>query len=134
MNFPINLELRIDWSEVDLFGHVNNLAILKYAQAARVVLLEKIGLMQMQKEEKIGPILASLTSQFRKPLFYPGKVEVLSRVDWIKISSFCIHHQIQNQEQEVAAEVQDIIVFYDFIKNTKMNLPERIREELDHIS
>jgi acyl-CoA thioester hydrolase len=134
MNFPINLELRIDWSEVDLFGHVNNLAILKYAQAARVVLLEKIGLMQMQKEEKIGPILASLTSQFRKPLFYPGKVEVLSRVDWIKISSFCIHHQIQNQEQEVAAEVQDIIVFYDFIKNTKMNLPERIREELEHIS
>ena len=30
------MKLRIDWSEVDSFGHVNNLAILRYAQTARI--------------------------------------------------------------------------------------------------
>jgi hypothetical protein len=28
--FSLKLELRIDWSEIDLFGHVNNLSIQKY--------------------------------------------------------------------------------------------------------
>lgn len=81
--FSIKLELRIDWSEIDLFGHVNNLAILKYVQAARVNYLESIGLMQLQAETGIGPILASISSQFRKPLFYPGSVTVYSKVDLI---------------------------------------------------
>ncbi len=87
-DFSLQLQLRIDWSEIDLFGHVNNLAILKYIQSARVNYLEQIGLMQMQAEEKNWPVLASLTSQFRKPLFYPGQVTVHSKVDLIKNTSF----------------------------------------------
>jgi acyl-CoA thioesterase FadM len=47
---PLKLELRIDWSDIDLFGHINNLAILRYVQAARVNYLEIIGLMQSQAE------------------------------------------------------------------------------------
>jgi hypothetical protein len=57
----VKLELRIDWSEIDLFGHVNNLAILKYIQAARVNYLEKIGLMQLRSSIKILMFLAVLT-------------------------------------------------------------------------
>ncbi len=49
--FSVKLDLRIDWSEIDLFGHVNNLAILKYVQAARVNYLELIDLMQLQSEK-----------------------------------------------------------------------------------
>jgi acyl-CoA thioesterase FadM len=29
--------MRIDWIEIDLFGHINKLAIMKYVQAARVI-------------------------------------------------------------------------------------------------
>jgi acyl-CoA thioester hydrolase len=54
--YALKLELRIDWNEIDLFGHVNNLAIMKYVQAARVYYLEEIGLMQLQQEAKRGPI------------------------------------------------------------------------------
>ena len=85
MNNPsIKLDLRIDWSEIDLFGHINNVAILKYVQAARVNYLEMIGLMQSKAELQIGPILASTSCQFRKPLFYPGQVTIYSNVDSIK--------------------------------------------------
>ena len=95
--WPIQLELRIDWSELDLFGHVNNVAIMKYFQAARVLYLEKIGLMQSQAETKIGPILASATCQFRKPLHYPGRVVVHCRVDLVKSSSFRIAHRLVDE-------------------------------------
>jgi hypothetical protein len=41
---PAKIALRIDWSELDAFGHVNNLAIMKYVQSARIRCLEAVGL------------------------------------------------------------------------------------------
>ena len=124
------MELRIDWSEIDAFGHVNNLSILKYIQAARVNYLEIIGLMQMQATIKIGQILASTTCQFRKPLFYPGQVTIYTSVDNVKNSSFHVQHQIMNDKKELVAEAQDFIVFYDFNKNAKLNIPNEIKEKI----
>lgn len=127
----VKLELRIDWSEIDLFGHVNNLAIMKYVQAARVNYLELVDLMQLQTEKKIGPILASTNCQFRKPLFYPGQVTVYSKVDSIKNTSFRIQHIVYNDKHEISAEAHDIIVFYDFNKNAKLAIPEAIRRKIE---
>ena len=124
------MELRIDWSEIDSFGHVNNLSILKYVQAARVNYLEIIGLMQMQATIKIGPILASTTCQFRKPLFYPGQVTIYTNVDNVKNSSFHVQYQIMNNKKELVAEAQDIIVFYDFNLNAKLSIPNEIKEKI----
>ena len=129
--FSAKLELRIDWSEIDLFGHVNNLAILKYEQASRVNYLESVGTMQSHAETKIDPILASISSQFRIPLFYPGTVTVYSKVDSIKNTSFRIHHEIYNDKDELAAIVQDIIVYYDFVNNVKLTIPDEIRGKFD---
>ena len=126
----VKLELRIDWSEIDAFGHVNNLSILKYIQAARVNYLEIIGLMQMQATIKIGPILASTTCQFRKPLFYPGQVTLYTSVDNVKNCSFYVQPQIMNDKRELVSEAQDIIVFYDFNLNAKLSIPNEIKEKI----
>lgn len=127
---PLNIELRIDWSEIDLFGHVNNIAILRYVQTARVNCLEAIGLMQSQAKDKIGPILASTSCQFRKPLFYPGKVTIHSSVDQIKNSSFRVRHSVCNSNREIVAEAQDIIVLFDFHKQNKLTIPNELRKRI----
>lgn len=124
----LKLELRIDWSEIDVLGHINNLAILKYIQAGRVNYLESVGLLPLKAEKRTGPIIASTTCQFRKPLFYPGKVTVYSKVDLIKNTSFRIQYEVLNDDAEIVAEAHDIIVFYDFDKNTKLVLPEDIKD------
>ena len=128
--FTVKLELRIDWSEIDLFGHVNNLAIMKYIQAARVNYLETVGLMQLQSETKTGPILASSSCQFLKPLYYPGHVLTYSKVEFIKNTSFKIQHQIINDKNELIAEAQDIIVYFDFNNNVKLLIPDDLRLKL----
>ena len=131
--FSSQLQLRIDWSELDAFGHVNNLAILKYVQAARVQYLEAVGLMQSQAENKTGPILASISCRFRKPLFYPGHVTVRSKVDGVKNTSFRIKYGIYNDRNEISAEAEDIIVFFDFRKNIKLAIPDGLREKLENL-
>lgn len=132
--FSTKLPLRIDWSEMDLFGHVNNVSFFKYIQASRVNYWEKIGLTRMHRETNIGPMLASTSCRFKRPLFYPGNIVVQARVDYIRNSSFCIQHQILNEKGEVAAEAEDIVVMFDFNKKEKVSFPAELRvvvEELE---
>ena len=125
--FPVKISLRIDWSEMDLFGHVNNVSYFKYIQAARVHYWEVSKLAELFQNHKIGPILLSTGCQFIKPLFYPDKILVESRIEFIKTTSFGIHHQILNGNEEIAAEAHDVIVTYDFKKNEKIAIPDSFR-------
>ncbi len=118
--FPIKLPLRIDWSEMDLFGHVNNVAYFKYIQASRVHCWEVCRLAEDFGTTRIGPILLSTGCHFKEPLFYPGNIVVASRVEFIKNTSFGIHHQILNEEGKIAAEAHDVIVMFDFNTNEKV--------------
>ncbi|MCG9968711.1 acyl-CoA thioesterase [Pelotomaculum terephthalicicum JT] len=128
------LERRIDWFEVDFRGHVNNVSFIYYIQEARVELLHIIGLMQSQAKEKEGPVLASITCQYYRPLFYPGKIYVYSKVSEIKNTSFVIKHAIYNERNQMAAEAQDILVYYDFVKETKLTITDEPRKKLEKIS
>ncbi len=128
--YASRLEIRIDWSEIDAFGHINNLAIMKYAQSARANYLDILGLMKMQAEQKKGPILASISCQFKKPLYYPGQVTVCTKVDAVKNTSFGLVHDIFSDKGELVAQACDIIVYYDFSGETKLEIPQELRSRL----
>ncbi|MEI6060812.1 MAG: acyl-CoA thioesterase [Bacteroidota bacterium] len=131
--FSVKLKLRIDWGDMDSFGHVNNVSIFSYIQASRVHYLEKTGLMKMQKELKIGPILASCKCEFKKTLYYPGQITIHSRVEFIKNTSFCIHHRILDDKNQLAAEARDILVLYDFTNDIKVQIPGKIRVQFEKL-
>ena len=50
--------VRIDWSDLDLLGHVNNIAFSRFFQAARVEYCGHIG-MNVHQGMATGPILAA---------------------------------------------------------------------------
>lgn len=135
-HFPVQLPLRIDWSEMDLFGHVNNVNYFKYIQASRVNYWEAIGLITIFETDKIGPTLLSTGCQFRKPLFYPGNIVVQVKMEYIKNTSFGLHHQVLNDKKELCAEAHDVIVMFDFKRNEKVPFPEKYKaivEELEKV-
>lgn len=134
MNKVLNeIKLRVDWSELDYFGHVNNVAFFKYIQSSRVCFFDRVGLTISHKETNIGPILASCNCDFKKPLFYPGTVSVLSRIGFIKDTSFSLNHILINENEDVVAEAQDIIVLYDFNKNEKVSIPNSLKESFQNL-
>lgn len=132
-HFPVKLPLRLDWSEMDLFGHINNVAYFKFIQASRVNYWELTGLAASFSQTKVGPILLSTGCQFIKPLFYPGDIVVECRMEFIKNTSFGIHHQILNSKSEVCAEARDVIVTFDFNKNEKAVVSEEFRKAVEKI-
>lgn len=131
MNAPsAGMELRIDWSEIDSYGHINNLAIMRYVQTARVDYLERIGMLPLDAGTGIGPILASTSCQFKRQLYYPGKVTIHSVLDHIRTTSFQMSHQVLNEAGELVAEARDVLVMFDFKKNAKCPVSEAFRERM----
>ncbi|HYG15478.1 MAG TPA: acyl-CoA thioesterase [Bacteroidia bacterium] len=133
MHYPVELPLRIDWSELDLFGHVNNVAFMKYVQASRVNYWDTIGLTKLYDETRQGPMLASTACRFKKPLFYPGSIIVKARVDFIKTTSFGIHHIIVDHAGDIAAEAEDVIVMFDFNTGVKIPFPPDLRAAVEKL-
>lgn len=131
--FSVSIQLRIDWAELDLFGHVNNVMFMKYIQAARVNYWEKIGLYQEFLEMKKGPMLASVNCDFKKPLFYPGQVTIRTRMEFIKNTSFGFHHVLLNENGEIAAEAHDVMVMFDFNTNEKIPFPDEMRKAVNEL-
>lgn len=129
--YSTRMELRIDWSEIDSLGHINNLAIMKYVQTARVNYLEGVGMLQAQAETGMGPVMASTSCQFKRQLFYPGNVLVCSTVDHLKNTSFQMRHAVFNDARELIAEAHDVIVMFDFRRNVKHPIPEIYRERIE---
>ncbi|MCX6352845.1 MAG: acyl-CoA thioesterase [Bacteroidetes bacterium] len=126
-DFPIKLSIKTDWSEMDIFGHINNVMFVKYVQASRVNYWAQVGLMKDFESLGLGPMLASVSCNFYKPLFHPGEITICAKMAFIKNSSFGFKHIILNADGEIAAEAHDVMVFYDFKNNHKIPFPQEVR-------
>jgi acyl-CoA thioester hydrolase len=115
---------------MDLLGHVNNVQIMKYVQAARVNFWEMIGLYDIGEKSDIGVMVVSVSCQFKKPLFYPGEVRIKTSVSNIGTTSFRLVHFIYNDEDELCVEAADAEVLYDFSKNEKVAINLVLKNEL----
>jgi acyl-CoA thioester hydrolase len=120
---------RIDWADLDLFGHVNNVAFFRYVQAARVTYCEKIGLTSLN-ESKLSFMVASSQCTFRRPLHFPGEIQVSVKCEWVKNSSFQLTYKLVNDREEMVAEAADVIVIYDHRLKQKAIADQRLRENI----
>lgn len=127
------LSLRIDWSELDYFGHVNNVSFFKYIQAARVHYWDAIGLREFHLQHNIGPLLASCKCDFKKPLHFPGMVHIATHTESIGNTSFVLAHVLTNNHNETVAIARDVMVVFDFIKNHKVPFPTTFKLKIESL-
>lgn len=86
---------------------------------------------QSPNNSNIGPILAATSCQFKKPLFYPGNITIKTRVNFIKTTSFSLQHIVLNDNGEIAAQAEDVIVAFNFTKNEKIQIPPALLEAIE---
>lgn len=129
-DFKLTLKLRIDWSELDTFQHVNNINFMKYMQSARVQFWEATGLSNLYESTKKGPILVSSKCDFMKPLFFPGNVLIKTKTEFIKNSSFGLHHKLYNDNGDLCAEGHDVAVCFDFKTDTPFLITDDLRDAM----
>jgi len=96
--FPVIIVQPVQWGEQDALGHVNHVTYFRWAESARVAYSTRIGLMELHEAERIGPIMASVSNDYRRQVNYPDTVHVGVRVTRIGRSSLAMEHKIVSRE------------------------------------
>ncbi|MDT0641213.1 acyl-CoA thioesterase [Zunongwangia sp. F363] len=126
--FKLSLEIRIDWSDLDVYQHVNNISYMRFLQSGRVNFWEATGIYKTYNTSSRGTMLVSTKCDFKKSLFYPGKAIVKTRLDYMKNSSFGLEHLVLNEDGETCAIGKDVVVCFDFTENSTFRIPDELRE------
>jgi acyl-CoA thioester hydrolase len=130
-DFPIIIALPVQWGDQDAFGHVNNTVYLRWFESARIAYFDRVGVSALMAAEGVGPILASITCQFRRPITYPATVAVGARVSRIGRTSLTMDHRLDlAPTQEPGAEGTSTIVMLDYRTNRPTPVPEPLRRAI----
>ena len=132
--FPLVIVQPVQWGEQDPLGHVNHVTYFRWYETARIAYFLKVGLMDMHKNERIGPILASVANDYRSQITYPDTVHIGVRITRIGRSSMDMEHKIFSQnEHALAAEGTSTLVVFDYQASKSHPVPARIRHAIENL-
>ena len=129
-DYSVVVNIPVVWGDMDSFGHINNIKFFRYFESARIKYFETIGFIQLMKESKIGPILASTSAKFIKPLFYPDALRVGTRITSLETTKFTMDYLISSEKSGTAAVGESVIVILNYTTSTKVPLPESVRDKI----
>jgi acyl-CoA thioester hydrolase len=122
------------WGDEDAFGHVNNVAYVRWCETARVEYLCRIGLFPPLPPRGIGPIVASQTLNYRRQMKFPDTVVVGTRVTAVGNSSFRMEHRIVSRATgEIVAESDAAMVTMDYAVGRPVRVPGDIRQAISRL-
>ena len=126
--YPVSITVPVAWGEMDAFQHVNNVAFARWVESARVAYFSRLGLMGPDRSEGLGPILARIAIDYRRPVTYPDTVRVDATIRAIGRSSLTAAYRIFSLEQQAeVATGEDVIVVFDYATGRKAPVDERLR-------
>lgn len=120
---PHSMDIQVRFNDTDALGHVNNSAYAHYAELGRLYFLRGFEL----DPKKL--ILARLELDFRRQVKFGERVSVQTAVERIGTSSIHMAQTIY-AEDEIAAEVKSVVVYFDYASGKSTRIPDRLRETL----
>jgi acyl-CoA thioester hydrolase len=130
--FPVVVVQPVQWGEQDAFGHVNHVVYFRWYESSRIAYSQRIGLMDLHKTQRIGPILASVSNDYRRQLTYPDTVHIGVRVSRIGRASITMEHKIFSRSQlALAAEGASTLVVFDYKTNKSHPVPDAVRRAVE---
>jgi acyl-CoA thioester hydrolase len=132
-DYPVTVTIPVAWGEMDALGHVNNAMFFRYFETARMIYLERAGLLEIMKEIMIGPILAKTSCTFRIPVYYPDTLTVGTRVSTIGNTHFNMDYLVMSQKHGVSAYGDGVIVTFDYRVNGKAPVPDVVIGAIEKI-
>ena len=116
------------FSETDALGHINNTVIPNWFESAR------IDVFRLFNEEldltNWNLIIANLSVDFKKQIYYGFDVDILTSIERIGNSSFVVYQEAV-QQNEICASGRVTMVYFNFQTQRPEPIPSAIREHLE---
>lgn len=145
-NYGAHLFIPIQWGEMDLFRHVNNVTYARYIESARIKTIYSFAQTSAALREKditrklmksmmsasgVGVILKSLSINYKRPLTFPDTIVCGSSVSNISSDRFNMTTKIISKSlNDVCCIGDSVIVCYDYSKGEKCPFPPLMVEIL----
>ncbi len=117
--------IAIRWGDMDAMGHVNNTVYFRYMEQARIGWFEAL-VPQAQAWQTTGIVIVNASCNFRRPINYPGTLEVKVFVGAPGGSSVPTFYEL-SIEGEIYADGAATVVFIDMRQQKPVRIPEAIR-------
>jgi acyl-CoA thioester hydrolase len=133
-DFPTVIRLPIHWGDQDAFGHVNNTVPIRWFESSRIAYIAEGCSDLMQDSQKLGPILASITCNYRRQLRFPDTVRVGARISRLGRSSLTMEHVVYSETQQaIAADGSSVIVIFNYETNRPTRISDEVRAAIEQL-
>jgi len=123
------VRMRVPFGDIDMLGHANNTAYLRWAEVARSEYL--IEVMEAEIGGHEGMILARLDIRYEKPISYRENIAVGCRVARLGTKSFAFACDVWSEDREVrCASIAQTMVAMDYRTNATIAIPGHWRERI----
>jgi acyl-CoA thioester hydrolase len=120
--------IAIRWGDMDAMGHVNNTVYFRYMEQARIGWFDAL-VPEQEAWKSTGIVIANASCNFKRPINYPGLVEVRVSVGAPGGSSVPTYYEMM-VEDALYADGAATVVFIDMEKQKPVRIPEDIRRRL----
>lgn len=121
--FPVQLEVEVQWADMDAAQHVNNTVYLRWTETARIAYFIKLGTDVTPLDGSIGYILGWQDCKYIFPVTFPDQIHIGIKIielgeDWFKMEA----HFYSQKHQRIVAISKAKVVTYNYKEQRKMNL------------
>jgi acyl-CoA thioester hydrolase len=101
--FHFSIEVKVRFSETDMFGHLNNTIPFTYFEEARTDFFKYKGFMQdwVKPDHDTIPVVADLQCDFLKQVYFGERLNVFVKAASVGNSSVDLHYMGVNEKQDV---------------------------------
>ncbi|MFJ7736901.1 acyl-CoA thioesterase [Lysinibacillus sp. NPDC097287] len=115
-DFQFYIEVRVRFSETDMYGHMNNTVSFTYFEQARIDYFRHLGVLipsAIDENVKGIPIVADLQCDYVQQVFFDDVLRIYTKVANVGNSSMDIHYLAKNQKDETCFTGRGTIVQMD---------------------
>ena len=90
--FSFFIDIKIRFSETDMFGHMNNVSVFTYFEEARIAFMDKIELFDFNGNPDELPIVADLQCDYHAQVYFGESIKLYIKPAKLGNSSIDIHY------------------------------------------
>jgi acyl-CoA thioester hydrolase len=117
--------IAVRWGDMDAMGHVNNTVYFRYMEQARIGWFESL-VAPGEAWKRTGIVIANAACNFKRPINYPGTVEVRVLAGPPGGSSVQTYYELVVND-ELHADGAATVVFLDMESQRPLRIPDEIR-------
>jgi acyl-CoA thioester hydrolase len=101
--FEFYQPIQVRFSEIDMFGHLNNTVPFAYFEEARIQYFNHVGFMQRwtDKSSETIPVVANQQCDYLKQVYFGEQLKLYVKINQLGNSSMDIHYMAKDKEGSV---------------------------------